>query len=1022
MSDSIDKIGNSDQKSHDPRSRRSRKAQSLSANAASFTPAVTTSEGSTAATQTEEGKKKSGNRRGRNGPRRGGQRARDGRTLPQPSSDQLSDADRVNAVAQVSKAQSSALVSEVKEAETIMERLQQALAKNLYECCICCDIIKRHQPVYEDQQCWAVFHLSCITKWAKRALSPETGDAQETWRCPACNSRNGELPGQYSCWCTKQLQPEPSRTAPHSCGQTCGKSRGGDCPHPCSLPCHPGPCAPCTSMGPQQRCFCGKNSTQRRCIDTNYEMGAWACQEVCNEVLPCDEHSCQRRCHPGLCGACTVLEQASCYCGKEVKQIACSSKEESQTGVNGSDETITGCWKCANRCERYFDCQEHKCQRSCHVKTSTISQRCPLAPELVTTCHCGQTKIDSILPTARSSCCDPIPSCGKTCMQSLPCGHQCQSQCHEGACPECTIEMDVRCQCGSTSVSTTCQDMQLGLQPSCERQCRSALSCSRHICPNRCCSGLPLAQARIARRPKGRQAAQYAARQEEIEAEHFCTKPCGKVLTCGNHSCGVMCHSGPCPSCLVASFDDLTCHCGRTAIAAPVACGTRPPSCSHPCTRTPVCGHPAVPHTCHMDDEACPRCPYLVSRLCMCGKSVVKNQPCWKTVVSCGQVCERDLECGRHRCLKRCHAADECESPCLQKCGKARRGCGHPCIETCHGAECPEDSQHACTASVMATCACGNTKMAVRCNSQDSDPTKQPQRTLKCTEFCAITERNKKLSSALGVSSEQRNTAVVESVLYDSETLSYYKDNKIWCTSIEREFRLFVQSDEKIKNFKPMKRDLRKFIHEMAEVYQMKSESMDEEPKRSVQLLKTVHTDTPAKTLSLSATTVKSSAAAATPVLEQLEKQRRGQAFNALVLVALQFGLTKDELETHLLPPLTSSSATLLKEFEIEVTRDGDYAFLKPIVSTTTTPAGSLSTEAVEIELAKLKTEVKHVVVKASLATTVELCWILKNGEMAYRESSSKKSTLKSNLLSKSHTKTAATTKNAFAALSIDQA
>ena len=80
-------------------------------------------------------------------------------------------------------------------------------------------------------------------------------------------------------------------------------------------------------MGPVQTCFCGRESVQKRCADTNYE-GGWSCGQVCGDIMPCGEHSCPRPCHPLLCGSCEVTELVKCYCGNEMRDIKCCDKEE----------------------------------------------------------------------------------------------------------------------------------------------------------------------------------------------------------------------------------------------------------------------------------------------------------------------------------------------------------------------------------------------------------------------------------------------------------------------------------------------------------------------------------------------------------------------------------------------------------------------------------------------------------------------------------------------------------------------
>lgn len=146
----------------------------------------------------------------------------------------------------------------------------------------------------------------------------------------------------------------------------------------------------------------------------------------------------------------------------------------------------------------------------------------------------------------------------------------------------------------------------------------------------------------------------------------------------------------------MASYDELVCHCNRTVILPPIACG-RTFDCTYPCVRPPpACGHPKVPHSCH-ESERCPPCVFLTERECACGKNTVKvcfsfsllkfvsrvqradalyfrlqNTRCSQTKVSCGVVCGELLACGWHRCEKTCHSPGECEA-CTKPCGKPRR-------------------------------------------------------------------------------------------------------------------------------------------------------------------------------------------------------------------------------------------------------------------------------------------------------------------------------------------------------------
>ncbi|GAQ05718.1 hypothetical protein ALT_3039 [Aspergillus lentulus] len=180
-------------------------------------------------------------------------------------------------------------------APDIATRIHEDIAHNLYECPICTSELGRRSRVWSCGLCWTVFHLSCVKKWSKNEGSAAQDAARRqaegepssprAWRCPGCNLPHEIFPSTYSCWCEKEVDPRPlPGLPPHSCGQTCSRPRKG-CPHPCDATCHAGPCSPCTAMGPTQDCFCGRNSSTKRCQDTDYENG-WSCGE-CSEKTPC---------------------------------------------------------------------------------------------------------------------------------------------------------------------------------------------------------------------------------------------------------------------------------------------------------------------------------------------------------------------------------------------------------------------------------------------------------------------------------------------------------------------------------------------------------------------------------------------------------------------------------------------------------------------------------------------------------------------------------------------------------------
>ena len=334
-------------------------------------------------------------------------------------------------------------------------------------------------------------------------------------------------------------------------------------------------------------------------------------------------HVCETLCHAGECPPCQIKETVSCFCGKHSKEIQCSDKEfpkQSQMVQDDGLNSWLGFYQCAEICGRKFDCGVHFCEKRCHDQDSTTIS-CPRSPEKVKFCPCGKTRVSQL--GNRSSCEDPIPTCAKPCGKVLSCGHSCRSTCHLDFCPPCQVTISAKCRCGQSSFSLPCYEAGTK-ELLCERTCTSMKNCGRHHCGTVCCS-----------------------------TDHICTKICGKPLKCGSHNCTVLCHRGPCPTCLEASFEPLICTCGRTELAPPIRCGTKPPQCPHPCIVDPPCGHPKVSHGCHSLEEECPKCPYLVEKVCMCGKKTVKNQPCFRAQagsVSCGMACGALMPCGFHRC------------------------------------------------------------------------------------------------------------------------------------------------------------------------------------------------------------------------------------------------------------------------------------------------------------------------------------------------------------------------------------
>lgn len=880
-------------------------------------------------------------------------------------------------------------------APDIGARTHEDILNGVYECPICTSEIVRDSKIWSCKTCWTVFHLSCITKWSSNegsnlAQHPNAeGELppRRQWRCPGCNLPKDTLPSTYDCWCEKEADPRSiSGLPPHSCGQTCGKPRIAPkkCPHPCELICHAGPCPPCSHLGSNQSCFCGKGAISRRCIDTNYDAG-WSCGEICEDIMPCGEHTCPRPCHEGLCGACEVRIDCRCYCGKIEQQLLCSERGDeklsSQATLDDSGlktaEEWTGTFSCHNICKRSFDCGKHSCERQCHSQ-DLDSPRCPWSPDVVSRCPCGRAMLADLSEQKRDSCKDPIPSCKKKCLKKLACSHTCQQVCHSGECMPCLAVASIGCRCGRVQSPTVCHQ---GKEepPQCMRACKATLSCGRHECGERCCSGERKAAERQAAKRKLRPLGGSRVISEGFEAEHICTRLCGRELKCGNHTCPEICHRGSCGSCREAIFDEISCHCGKTVLQPPSACGTTPPLCRFNCERPKRCGHPLIPHNCHGDEEKCPKCPFLGEKPCMCGKKNLRNQPCWLTDVRCGETCGRKLRCGSHFCGKLCHRPGECEDAgrrCQQACGKSKKNCGHPCEEPCHApTPCREDKP--CQNKMLVTCNCQHLKQEHKCNAYKANEGNSKKK-LSCDDECARLERNRKLALALNIDPDAHKD---DHVPYSSETLRIYRENTKWSQLQEKEFRIFAADEnEKRLRFRPMQPYQRAFIHSLSEDFGLDSESMDPEPYRHVAVFKTPRfVMAPMKTLAECVRIHMNMEASGTNILDAQRKTHTNNLpYNGFLLTHPRFGITLEEIRADFSSILDTASGVC---FDTTFLPSEEIVIKARASSPSDSPATSF-----EATIKALKPPLEAVISSRRVANSVQLCSLDSSMNVVRRE------------------------------------
>ncbi|VDO59978.1 unnamed protein product [Heligmosomoides polygyrus] len=138
------------------------------------------------------------------------------------------------------------------------------------------------------------------------------------------------------------------------------------------------------------------------------------------------------------------------------------------------------------------------------------------------------------------------------------------------------------------------------------------------------------------------------------ETPHSCGNVCGgrRALTCP-HPCNEPCHPGPCPECPVM----LTkrCNCGNVQKA--IRCGSVVEvKCEKVCDRLLECGKHRCTRVCH--EGACNSCDVTITQSCFCGTSsreVICSEKGDSEKFSCGSACTGMYNCGVHQCTRSCH-------------------------------------------------------------------------------------------------------------------------------------------------------------------------------------------------------------------------------------------------------------------------------------------------------------------------------------------------------------------------------
>uniref|UniRef100_A0A8C1VL09 Nuclear transcription factor, X-box binding-like 1 n=1 Tax=Cyprinus carpio TaxID=7962 RepID=A0A8C1VL09_CYPCA len=197
--------------------------------------------------------------------------------------------------------------------------------------------------------------------------------------------------------------------------------------------------------------------------------------------------------------------------------------------------------------------------------------------------------------------------------------------------------------------------------------------------------------------------------------EWHCDQVCGHPLSCGNHTCERVCHTGVCGECPRAG--NRSCSCGKTKSVLP--CTVDVPTCGDTCGKKLDCGLHTCSMRCHRG--ACETCRQEVEKTCRCGR-YSKLMPCHKEYL-CESKCNKTRACSRHQCKRKC-CPGNCP-PCDMGCGRMLGCRNHKCPSVCHQGSC-----YPCPEMVEVRCDCGSTMISVPCGREKS--TKPP----RCKELC----------------------------------------------------------------------------------------------------------------------------------------------------------------------------------------------------------------------------------------------------------------------------------------------
>ncbi len=274
------------------------------------------------------------------------------------------------------------------------------------------------------------------------------------------------------------------------CRKLLDRGKNGHCKHHCTMQCHPGPCPPCMALAPPQSCPCGKNTVILKCSEQ--DKGARTCLQPCGRALDCGRHFCDQLCHEGACNPCEVVVSAKCFCGRQQEGMLCGQLDppgemDWSMGVFSCELDCGRVLPCGQH-HCLEKCHPGSCGE-CMLSPSVICT-CPCGKKTVaellgpgvSRCNCTDP-----VPTCLEACGKLLP-CQKHFCQKLchtgpcpPCEIPVEQKCRCGASAR-TVACHIAVHKGNDEDKLEDSDKVLFL---CDRKCGKKKSCGRHRCSER---------------------------------------------------------------------------------------------------------------------------------------------------------------------------------------------------------------------------------------------------------------------------------------------------------------------------------------------------------------------------------------------------------------------------------------------------------------------------------------------------------------------------------------------------------